>query len=267
MAPASERHDRCSRTSTRGSSTNERRRPRDALSHAWPQSPSSPAPAGLIGSESVAPLRRAGLRRRRHRERHARALLRARGLDARAPTQRLRDEPDDVRRGRTRHPRRRRRRRRLFAEHGPDLELVIHAAAQPSHDWAASRPARRTSRVNANGTLNLLEATRDEQPEATFIFTLDQQGLRRHGRTSCRSRSSSTRLELPDGSRLLRRHPDLDVDRPLHALAVRRLQGRRRPDGPGVRALLRHADGLLPRRLPDGPAATPARSCTASSPT
>ena len=49
------------------------------------------------------------------------------------------------------------------------------------------------------------------------------------------------------------------------ALAVRRLQGGRRPAGAGVRPLLRHADGLLPRRLPDRARTTPARSCTASS--
>ena len=50
-----------------------------------------------------------------------------------------------------------------------DLELVIHAAAQPSHDWAASDPQVDFG-VNANGTLNLLEAARHERPTATFVF-------------------------------------------------------------------------------------------------
>jgi CDP-paratose 2-epimerase len=50
-----------------------------------------------------------------------------------------------------------------------DLELVIHTAAQPSHDWAASDPQTDFG-VNANGTLNLLEATRKHRPDATFIF-------------------------------------------------------------------------------------------------
>ena len=59
---------------------------------------------------------------------------------------------------------------RLFAENAPQLELVIHTAAQPSHDWAASEPLTDFS-VNANGTLNLLEATRRHKPEATFIYT------------------------------------------------------------------------------------------------
>jgi len=47
-------------------------------------------------------------------------------------------------------------------------ELVIHAAAQPSHDLAASRPFDDFD-VNANGTLNLLEAARRHSPDAVFI--------------------------------------------------------------------------------------------------
>ncbi len=59
---------------------------------------------------------------------------------------------------------------RLFAELKADLELIVHTAAQPSHDWAASDPHTDFT-VNANGTLNLLQATRVHKPEATFIFT------------------------------------------------------------------------------------------------
>ena len=58
----------------------------------------------------------------------------------------------------------------LFARYGRDIELVVHTAAQPSHDWAASAPIVDFT-VNANGTLNLLEATRNHCPEAVFIFT------------------------------------------------------------------------------------------------
>jgi CDP-paratose 2-epimerase len=58
---------------------------------------------------------------------------------------------------------------RIFAERAPEIELVIHTAAQPSHDWAASDPQTDFA-VNANGTLNLLEATRLHAPTATFIF-------------------------------------------------------------------------------------------------
>ena len=58
----------------------------------------------------------------------------------------------------------------LFAEYGRSISVVIHTAAQPSHDWAAREPLTDFS-VNANGTLNLLEATRTHCPEAAFIFT------------------------------------------------------------------------------------------------
>ena len=46
----------------------------------------------------------------------------------------------------------------------------MHTASQPSHDWAARDPQTDFT-VNANGTLNLLEAARKFSPEAPFIFT------------------------------------------------------------------------------------------------
>jgi CDP-paratose 2-epimerase len=58
---------------------------------------------------------------------------------------------------------------RVFAERSDDIELVIHTAAQPSHDWAARDP-HTDFEVNALGTLNLLEATRRHADRATFVF-------------------------------------------------------------------------------------------------
>lgn len=58
----------------------------------------------------------------------------------------------------------------VFAGHARAIELVVHTAAQPSHDWAASDPHTDFG-VNATGTLNLLEATRRHAPNAAFIFT------------------------------------------------------------------------------------------------
>jgi CDP-paratose 2-epimerase len=58
----------------------------------------------------------------------------------------------------------------LFRRFGKDISLVVHTAAQPSHDWAAREPFTDFG-VNANGTLNLLEATRQFCPDAVFIFT------------------------------------------------------------------------------------------------
>jgi CDP-paratose 2-epimerase len=58
---------------------------------------------------------------------------------------------------------------KIFARYGHDISLIIHAAAQPSHDWAATDPPVDFA-VNANGTSVLLEATRQFAPGAVFIF-------------------------------------------------------------------------------------------------
>jgi CDP-paratose 2-epimerase len=58
----------------------------------------------------------------------------------------------------------------LLARHAKQLALVVHTAAQPSHDWAATDPHTDFS-VNAGGTLNLLQAAREHAPDATFVFT------------------------------------------------------------------------------------------------
>jgi CDP-paratose 2-epimerase len=58
---------------------------------------------------------------------------------------------------------------KVFQTYGQDISLVIHTAAQPSHDWAAREPFVDFS-VNANGTLLLLETTRRLCPDAVFIF-------------------------------------------------------------------------------------------------
>jgi CDP-paratose 2-epimerase len=58
----------------------------------------------------------------------------------------------------------------IFKKYNTDISLIIHTAAQPSHDWAAKEPLTDFS-VNATGTLNLLELTRLECPDAVFIFT------------------------------------------------------------------------------------------------
>jgi CDP-paratose 2-epimerase len=85
----------------------------------------------------------------------------------------------------------------LFARHGHQIELIVHTAAQPSHDWAASDPQTDFT-INANGTLNLLEATREHSPDATFIFTSTNKvyGDRPN---FLPLEERETRLELPEG--------------------------------------------------------------------
>jgi CDP-paratose 2-epimerase len=58
----------------------------------------------------------------------------------------------------------------LFAKYAGHIALVVHTAAQPSHDWAAREPLTDFS-VNAHGTLVLLEAARKHAQHAPFIFT------------------------------------------------------------------------------------------------
>jgi CDP-paratose 2-epimerase len=59
---------------------------------------------------------------------------------------------------------------KVFSDLGSAISLIVHTAAQPSHDWAAREPSTDFT-VNANGTLIMLEATRQFAPQATFIFT------------------------------------------------------------------------------------------------
>jgi len=58
----------------------------------------------------------------------------------------------------------------VFARYHSDIGLVVHTAAQPSHDWAAGDPFTDFD-VNAVGTLNLLQAARLYSGTAPFVFT------------------------------------------------------------------------------------------------
>jgi CDP-paratose 2-epimerase len=105
----------------------------------------------------------------------------------------------------------------VFREHAASLELVIHAAAQPSHDWAATEPATDFT-INANGTLNMLEATRHHKPDATFIFTSTNKvyGDRPN---SLPLEEIETRLELPDDHRYFGGvDTSMSIDDSLHSL-------------------------------------------------
>ena len=58
----------------------------------------------------------------------------------------------------------------LAEDESLDLDMIVHTAAQPSHDWAAKEPLTDFT-VNAVGTMNMLELTRLHAPKASFIFT------------------------------------------------------------------------------------------------
>ena len=57
---------------------------------------------------------------------------------------------------------------KIFKEYGKNIVLIIHAAAQPSHDWAIKEP-HTDFNINAVGTLNLLELTKIYSSQAVFI--------------------------------------------------------------------------------------------------
>ncbi len=57
----------------------------------------------------------------------------------------------------------------IFKTYSSDIKLVVHTAAQPSHDWAATDPLTDFS-INAQGSLNLLEAARKHCPDCVFVF-------------------------------------------------------------------------------------------------
>jgi CDP-paratose 2-epimerase len=106
---------------------------------------------------------------------------------------------------------------RVFAEAGRDLELVVHTAAQPSHDWAASDPQTDFG-VNANGTLNLLEAARHHAPDASFIFCSTNKvygDLANH----LPLEEHELRLELPQDHRYYRGIDiTMSIDTSMHSL-------------------------------------------------
>jgi CDP-paratose 2-epimerase len=105
---------------------------------------------------------------------------------------------------------------RVFRE-AAEIDLIVHTAAQPSHDWAAGDPQADFA-INANGTLNLLQATRENCPEATFVFTSTNKV---YGDTPNRLPllDAGKRLELPED------HPyfggidtTMSIDSTLHSL-------------------------------------------------
>ena len=106
----------------------------------------------------------------------------------------------------------------LFRRYGREIAVVIHAAAQPSHDWAARDPVTDFT-VNAQGTLVLLEATRRFCPDAVFIFCSTNKV---YGDACNRLplRERETRWELEEGHAYADHGIDegMTIDASLHSL-------------------------------------------------
>ena len=106
----------------------------------------------------------------------------------------------------------------IFQRYRRDISLIIHAAAQPSHDWAATNPPVDLT-VNTNGTSVLLEATRQLASNAVFIFMSTNKV---YGDTP----NQLPLVELETRWELLPSHPyaargipeSMPVDRTMHSL-------------------------------------------------
>jgi CDP-paratose 2-epimerase len=106
---------------------------------------------------------------------------------------------------------------RLFKTYGRHVELIVHAAAQPSHDWAARDPQADFG-INAGGTLILLEALRRFCPNAVFIFTSTNKvyGDRPN---QLPVKEGKTRFDLPKGHRYYRGIDEtMSIDACLHSV-------------------------------------------------
>lgn len=103
---------------------------------------------------------------------------------------------------------------RLFERERPDA--IIHCAAQPSHDLAASRPFDDFD-VNAGGTLNLLEAARRSTPEAPFVF-MSTNKVYGDGPNEIPLRETATRWEYADHRYRFGIAEDFRIDASTHSL-------------------------------------------------
>ena len=106
---------------------------------------------------------------------------------------------------------------RLLGEHRGRIEAIVHAAAQPSHDWAASDPHTDWS-VNATGTLNLLQAAREHCPDTPFVF-LSTNKVYGDTPNFLPLVDAESRLELPEDHRWFGGiDTEMSIDRCMHSL-------------------------------------------------
>jgi CDP-paratose 2-epimerase len=94
--------------------------------------------------------------------------------------------------------------------------VLVHTAAQPSHDLAATRPFDDFD-VNAGGTLNLLEATRRHAPEAVFVHMSTNKVYGDRPNT-IRLKELATRWDYDDPGYANGIREDFPIDQSKHSL-------------------------------------------------
>ena len=161
---------------------------------------------------------------------------------------------------RDRHPRSRRL-TQLFQLHR--FDLVIHCAAQPSHDKAKEIPLL-DFEVNALGTMNLLEVCRAHSPDATFIF-MSTNKVYGDAPNEIPLVEDETRFDDYARAGGLRGSFRIVPHRPFDAFDLRCVQGRGGRHGSGIWPLFRHENRYLSRGMPDRISSLWPSSCTAFS--
>lgn len=107
--------------------------------------------------------------------------------------------------------------KKIFQANAGQISVVIHAAAQPSHDWAAQQPQVDFG-VNAVGTLSVLEAARHFAPDAPFIFTSTNK-VYGDASNALPLEEQVSRWELPDSHEFSFGIPEgFPIDRSLHSV-------------------------------------------------
>ncbi len=139
-------------------------------------------------------------------------------------------------------------------------DLIVHTAAQPSHDRAAAIPFDDFD-TNAVGTLNLLEAARQACPESPFIH-MSTNKVYGDAPNTIPAEGTGRRAGITPIPAYAHGIPEtFTIDQSKHSLfGASKVAARH--DGAGIRPLFRHADLLPARRLPDRARIIPAWSCT-----
>jgi len=99
---------------------------------------------------------------------------------------------------------------------GNVFDIIVHTAGQPSHDWSAKDPIL-DFKVNALGTLNLLELTRAYSPNATFIYTSTNKVYGDNPNFFKGLKELKTRYEVFNGKKLYSVNENLSIDRSTHS--------------------------------------------------
>jgi CDP-paratose 2-epimerase len=100
---------------------------------------------------------------------------------------------------------------------GASLKYVVHCAAQPSHDWAAREPIT-DFETNAKGTLNILEAIRQNAPDASFVH-MSTNKVYGDRPNSLPLVENETRYEIADGHEWQIGIPeDMSIDQSTHSV-------------------------------------------------